>query len=75
MCAFQNNKAANQRFYSCEPAIKVGDLYSTPKIIHKVPPLLLPLFDLGTPKTIGILLGLCSMILVSYNVLSLTIIP
>ena len=47
------------------------------QIMFKAPPPFPPppLFDLGTPKTIGILLGLCSMILVSYNVLSLTIIP
>ena len=32
-----------------------------------------PPFDLGTPKTIGVLLGLCSIILVSYNVLSPTV--
>ena len=32
-------------------------------------------FNLGTPKIIGILLGLCSIILVSYNGLGRTVFP
>ena len=54
--------------------LKLGTYIGTPKTIHKVLPLPPP-FDLGTPKIIGILLGLCSIILVSYNGLGRTVFP
>ena len=45
------------------------------KIWLTPPPLLPTPFDPGTPKTIRILLSLYSIILVSYNVLSLMVLP